>query len=77
MFVGGIYSSDWDTLYYEEANYPLMNRAIAGQYPSGSTIKALTTFAGLKYGICDGNSSWYCTGFWTGFGEQYGMHCWQ
>ncbi len=76
MFVGGISSSDWDTLSSEEANYPLMNRAIAGQYPSGSTIKALTTFAGLKYGICDGNSSWYCTGFWTGFGEQYGMHCW-
>jgi len=76
MFVGGISSSDWDTLSSEEANYPLMNRAIAGQYPTGSTIKALTTFAGLKYGICDGNSSWYCTGFWTGFGEQYGMHCW-
>ncbi|MBF0911313.1 MAG: penicillin-binding protein 2 [Atopobiaceae bacterium] len=76
MFVGGISSSDWDTLSSKEANYPLMNRAIAGMYPSGSTIKALSAFAGLKYGICDSNSSWYCTGYWTGFGEDYGMHCW-
>ncbi len=38
VFVGGISSADWESLQSEDANYPLMNRAIAGQYPSGSVI---------------------------------------
>ncbi len=72
MFVGGISDSDWDTLSSEGQNYPLMSRAIAWTV-SGSTIKALTTFAGLKYGICDDS-----TGIARVSGlvfEQYGMHC--
>lgn len=76
IFVGGISTSDWESLQSEGAHYPLMNRAIAGQYPSGSIIKALTTLAALSYGIATASSSWYCTGWWTGFGEAYGMKCW-
>lgn len=76
IFVGGISTSDWESLQSEDAHYPLMNRAIAGQYPSGSIIKALTTLAALSYGIATASSSWYCTGWWTGFGEAYGMKCW-
>lgn len=77
IFVGGIANSDWDALSSEDAHYPLMNRAIAGQYPSGSIMKALTTFAALDYGIANASSSWDCTGWWTGFGQAYGMKCWQ
>lgn len=76
VFVGGISTGDWDNLQSEDSHYPLMNRAISGQYPSGSTIKALTTLAALSYGIADASSSWYCTGWWTGFGEAYGKKCW-
>ena len=76
IFVGGISNADWDALQSEDAQYPLMNRAISGVYPSGSTIKALTSFAALDYGIATPQSSWYCTGWWTGFGEDYGMGCW-
>ena len=76
VFVGGISNADWDALQSEDANYPLLNRAISGVYPSGSTIKALTAFAALDYGIATPQSSWYCTGWWTGFGEDYGMGCW-
>ena len=76
IFVGGISTSDWESLQSEGANYPLMNRAIAGQYPSGSIIKALTTLAALSYGIATASSSWYCTGWWTGFGDAYPMKCW-
>jgi penicillin-binding protein 2 len=75
-FVGGISSADWSAMSDESANYPLMNRAIAGQYPSGSTIKALSSFAGLDYGIVTTDSGFNCTGWWTGFGESYGMKCW-
>ena len=79
MFVGGIATSDWDSLSSEESNYPLLNRVIAGQYPSGSTIKPLSTLAALSKGICDLSSSWYCTGWWTWSGNQSdstGMKCW-
>lgn len=75
-FVGGIASSDWENLTNEDSNYPLLNRAIAGLFPSGSVIKALTTFAGLDNNIATAQSSWVCTGWWTGFGEAYGMECW-
>lgn len=76
IFVGGISTSDWESLQSEDANYPLMNRAISGQYPSGSIIKSLTTLAALSYGIATASSSWYCTGWWTGFGDAYPMKCW-
>ena len=69
IFVGGISTSDWESLQSEDANYPLMNRAISGQYPSGSIIKSLTTLAALSYGIATASSSWYCTGWWTGCGK--------
>lgn len=80
VFVGGISSSDWDALQAEGANYPMLNRAIAGQYPPGSVIKPLTSFAALDHGIATPSSSWYCTGWWTWSGnqsDQSGMKCWQ
>ena len=37
-------NADWDTLSpTRPLNYPLLNRVIAGQFPSGSTIKPLVT----------------------------------
>lgn len=75
VFVGGISNSDWDTLTDEKNNYPLFNRAISGQYPAGSTIKAFSSLAALEYGIADDKTTWNCTGWWTGFGEDYGMYC--
>ncbi|MBP3892978.1 MAG: penicillin-binding protein 2 [Atopobiaceae bacterium] len=75
-FVGGISNDDWEMLSSEEAGNPLMNRVIAGQYPSASTIKPLSVFAALNYGIASLESSYVCTGYWTGFGEDYGQYCW-
>ena len=75
IFVGGISTSDWDALSSEDSNYPLMNRAIAGQYPSASTIKALTAFAALDNGVATASSGYNCAGWWTGFGESSGMWC--
>ena len=78
-FVGGISTSDWDALQAEDANYPMLNRAIGGQYASGSVIKPLTTMAALDHGIATASSSWYCTGWWTWSGnpnDAFGMKCW-
>ena len=77
IFVGGISNDDWNALQSESSANPLMNRAIAGQYPSASTIKPFTTFAALDNGIANERSEFYCTGWWTGFGEASGQYCWE
>lgn len=52
--------------YYKELNEnkraPLMNKAIAGQYPPGSTFKMITGLAGLKSGKFNENSRIHCSG---------------
>ena len=75
-FIGGISTDAWAQLIAEGANTPLLNRAINGLYPSASTIKPFTTCAALESGMTTTSSLVECTGYWTGFGEQYGMHCW-
>ena len=79
LFTGGISTADWEALQDEKSFFPLMNRAIGGQYPSGSVIKPLTSFAALDYGIADAGSTWYCPGWWTWTGDPNGlpyMKCW-
>lgn len=76
VFIGGISNDDWEALSSEGSGYPMMNRAVAGQYMSASTIKPLTTFAALDYGIATVDSGYNCTGFWTGFGKASGQWCW-
>ncbi|MGN0075709.1 MAG: penicillin-binding protein 2 [Parafannyhessea sp.] len=76
VFVGGISSDDWKSLSDDSSHYPLMNRCIAGQYPSASTIKPLSSFAALNYGIATTTSTYYCSGYWTGFGKGFGQYCW-
>ena len=79
LFTGGISTANWEALQDEKSFFPLMNRAIGGQYPSGSVIKPLTSFAALDYGIADADSTWYCPGWWTWTGDPNGlpyMKCW-
>ena len=75
-FIGGVSTEYWAQLISDEANTPLLNRVTNGLYPAASTMKTLTTCAALEYGIADTDDQFRCTGFWTGLGEQYGMHCW-
>lgn len=75
-FIGGISSDDWARLVAAEANSPLLNRVIDGQYPSASTIKPLTTCAALENGVASFDSGYRCTGWWTGLGDAYGKWCW-
>lgn len=77
LFVGGISQDDWDALSSDDADNPLMNRAVSGQFVAASTIKPLTSFAALDYGVATAESGWNCKGWWTGFGEAYGKWCWK
>lgn len=75
-FTGGISSEDWEQLSNDTSQYPMLNRAISGMYPSASTIKPLASLAGLELGVVDQNSTFDCVGFWTGFGKDSGQWCW-
>ncbi|MHB1675959.1 MAG: penicillin-binding protein 2 [Sulfuriferula sp.] len=50
LFVDGIDTADWDAL-NNSPDRPLLNRALRGAYPEGSTIKPFMALAGLYYGL--------------------------
>jgi penicillin-binding protein 2 len=47
------------------ANYPALNRAIAGQYPPGSTFKPVTALAAMQSRILSPYASLPCTGTYS------------
>lgn len=75
-FTTGISDELWETMSSEESNYPLTNRAIAGLYPSASTIKPFSAMAALKLGYADAGTTSNCTGVWTALGEEWAKKCW-
>jgi penicillin-binding protein 2 len=60
-FVDGISQDDFDELMDNPFN-PLINRAISGSYPPGSTIKPMMACAGLEEETIDTDSRYYCAG---------------
>ncbi len=50
-FSGGISARHMAQLLSPQADDPLLNRAIAGEYPTGSTFKVVDTIAGLQTGV--------------------------
>jgi len=74
QFSRGISNKDWNQL-LNNPQTPLMNKAIAGQYPPGSTFKMLTALAGLEAGIITPQTRFYCPGHFT-LGRRR-FHCWK
>jgi len=60
-FAGGIAADTWRGLVEDEWR-PLQNRAIAGNYPPGSTYKAILAAAGLEEKLVDPNRKIFCPG---------------
>ncbi len=59
----------------ENKRAPLMNKAIAGQYPPGSTFKMMTGLAGLETGKFNAKSHVHCSGtFYLG---NHPFTCWK
>ena len=73
-FVHGINQKDWKSL-IEHRDKPLVNKAISGLYPPGSTIKLLVTISALENDIVNPKKVHQCTGYIELYGEKF--HCWK
>ncbi|MCI5048745.1 MAG: penicillin-binding protein 2 [Rickettsiales bacterium] len=70
----GISSKYWKELMDNEKN-PLLNKAVSGIYPPGSTFKMVVALAGLKAGVIDRNKHFYCPGFFHLGSHRF--NCWK
>ena len=73
-FAGGIDGATWRHLTTDKWK-PIQNRVISGQYPPGSTYKAIVAAAGLQEGLVDPKRRIYCPGFFR-FGNRT-YRCWK
>ncbi|MDO8886141.1 penicillin-binding protein 2 [Candidatus Oleimmundimicrobium sp.] len=77
LFTGGISSKQWAGLNDETSGFPLLNRTMMCSYAPGSVFKPITYLAGLMEGVISYNSTFNCTGKWTGMGESWARYCWK
>ncbi|MFN2465651.1 MAG: penicillin-binding protein 2 [Candidatus Dormibacteria bacterium] len=73
QFAGGITSADYSAL-TADSRLPLLDRAIQGQYPPGSTFKTVTGAAALQAGIANRGTNITCPGFLQRGTTRFG--CW-
>lgn len=62
LFVDGISQRKYQEYTSEEANKPLVDRALRGNYPPGSTLKPFIAAAALQEGTLDINKMYSCLG---------------
>jgi len=74
LFTFGISESDWAELRDNELN-PMVNKAIAGQYPPGSTFKMAVALAALEAGVMPPHETVFCNGHITLGNRDF--HCWR
>ena len=73
-FVHGIGGSEWNSL-LNNRDKPLLNKAVSGLYPPGSTIKTLTALSALENDIVSSKLRVKCDGYIDLHGERF--HCWK
>jgi penicillin-binding protein 2 len=73
-FAGGINKRDWKEI-NENPDHPLLNKAIQGQQPPGSTFKPITALAALESGAIDSKFTVHCSGGIALYGKY--QRCWE
>ncbi|MCK9363716.1 MAG: penicillin-binding protein 2 [Syntrophales bacterium] len=74
IFTGELSADEWEKL-SSDPQHPMENRAIAGQYPPGSTYKPIMAAAALETGTITSDKSIYCNGAFE-FGDRI-FHDWK
>lgn len=73
-FNRGLSADEWKDL-TSNPRAPLANKAVAGQYPPGSTFKTMTAIAALESGSITPDTRVFCPGF-LNIGN-ITLHCWR
>jgi len=73
-FIHGINKEEWNGL-LNNRDKPMINKAISGLYPPGSTIKTLTALSALENDVVSSKLIVECKGFIDLHGERF--HCWK
>jgi len=73
-FIHGIKQNEWNNL-LNNRDKPMINKAISGLYPPGSTIKTLTALSALENDVVSSKLVVRCKGFTDLHGERF--HCWK
>ena len=73
-FVHGVDKKYWNNL-IKDTKKPLINKAISGLYPPGSTIKTIVALSALENKIVRPLNTVTCKGKIELFGEKF--HCWK
>ena len=73
-FVHGVNKDEWRAL-TENIDKPMLNKALSGLYPPGSTIKTLTALSALENDIMNPQQLIECKGYIDLHGERF--HCWK
>ncbi len=76
LFIDGIDEESWKEL-NDSPDHPLNNRALRGQYPSGSTIKPFMALAGLFYNVRSPALTISDPGFYTLPGNRHHYRDWK
>jgi penicillin-binding protein 2 len=73
-FTNGLSGASWHEL-ITDPRAPLVNKAISGRYPPGSTFKMVVALAALEAGATDPEHEVYCPGFMQLGNHRF--HCWR
>ena len=76
LFVDGIDTTNWNAL-NNSPDRPLLNRALRGTYPEGSTIKPFMALAGLHYGLRTASDTISDPGFFSLPGSSHRYRDWK
>lgn len=75
-FARGLSNKQYDAL-QNDIDKPLINRALRGAYPPGSTVKPFFALAGLKYGVISPETTIYCPGHYNLPGSSHLYRDWK
>ncbi|MBF0110100.1 MAG: penicillin-binding protein 2 [Magnetococcales bacterium] len=74
QFIRGFSNDEWKKL-VTDPKRPLINKAIQGQYPPGSTFKMVVALAALREGKISAHTRHYCSG--SVVRDNHTFYCWK